>query len=289
MRFRTGLVGFSVLALLLLPTTATAGGWMNHIDLQARYLGSGEMLTVRSRVMFETLETAEEERRVDYRAYLVRGLDTTAAGGAMSQSEYSRRWTPPAEMTLIGDVELSRWDANTASAAAHLTIPEMTPGYYHLVLCDVGCRTPLGNLVPLRVQVSADPFSARVARGLEEANARLELGFIRVRSDLRRTQRQVRAARSAASEAAAGHAAAAEVAAATHDLIARSEERISALEAGSRSDPWTAYPAWFLIGAATALVGVRFWRRRAPALSPSAPEVSVEPMPDGDRELISSR
>lgn len=288
MRTRTVLVGFGVIGLLLLPSPATAGGWWSGIDLQGRYLGSGESLTVRSEVMFETLEVAQRARTVDYRAYLVRGIDTQALR-ATSEPQLRRWWTPPAEMTLVGDVELSRWDANLAIANAHLTIPEMTPGYYNLVLCDVGCQTPLGNLSPLRVQVSADAFAAQTARKVEQINARLKLALARVRSDLRRTQRQVRAARSAASEAAAGHAAAAEVAAATHDAIARSEERISALEAGSRSDPWTVYPAWFLIGAATALVGVRFRRRRDHAVSSLAPEVSIEVMPDGDRELISSR
>lgn len=279
MRFRTGLVGFSVLALLLLPTTATAGGWWSSIDLRGPYLGSGESLTVRSSVMFETPKMARRARTVDYRAYLVRGLDTLAMRRITAQAQLRRWWTPPTVMTLVGNVELS---SNLGIATAHLSIPEMPPGAYHLVFCDFGCRILLGDLFPLEVEVSDDPVVAQTARRLEKTYANLKLSLTRVRHALRRVETETRA------RAAAAHESTEAAVAESNGAIARSEKRISALEAGGLSDPWMAYSGWFLGGATIALVAMRFWRRRAPALSPSAPEVSVEPMPDDARELISS-
>ena len=274
MRLRTVLLGALVTGLLVQPTPAAAGGWWNGIDLDGRYLGIGESLTVRSEVMFRTLPVAEKARRIEYRAYLVRGVDTQALERAMSRPEPRRWWTPPAEMTLVGRVELSRWDSNLVTATARLTIPDMPPGRYDLMLCDIGCRTPLGNLIPLGVDVSADALAAKTARRLERTNEKFELALARARYDLRRNNRS---ATEASAEAA--------------DAVARLRQRISSLETAAPSTPsppptpWVPYAAWFMTGAVVALLVLRL-RRRSPS---PIPEILIERVPDDARELTSRR
>jgi len=120
MRGKTLLLSTIVLVLLLSPLPARAGGgWWSSIDYHARYLGAGESLTVRSEFSFRNMELARKARSNDYRAYLIRGVDTERLDRAMSGFEPKRWWTPPKEMILIGDVTLSGWNANIGTAVAH--------------------------------------------------------------------------------------------------------------------------------------------------------------------------
>lgn len=96
-------------------------------------------------------------------------------------------------MTPIGDVSLAYyWDSRRARSTAELTIPEMPTGPYHLMLCDRGCRNPLGNLIPARVEVVDDPLAAQTARKLQDTAERTSLALDGVRKDLRQSERKVR-------------------------------------------------------------------------------------------------
>lgn len=131
MRLRTLLVVTVVAGLLLTPSAAFAGGWFSGIDLQGRYLGIGESLTFRSEVMFRNLEDAERARDSgEFHAYLVRGIDHRALNEATLVAEPKHWWSPPKELRLIGDVRLSKWNANLAVATAVIDVPEVTPGSY---------------------------------------------------------------------------------------------------------------------------------------------------------------
>ncbi|CAN5545391.1 hypothetical protein BH20ACT21_BH20ACT21_05520 [soil metagenome] len=175
----------------LVAAAAGGGGWWSYIDLEGQHLGIGETLTVRSEVWFRGVVDAQKASNSDYYAYLVRGIDREALRWAMSRPQPKRWWKPPAEMTLLGDVDLSQWDTNSARSTARLTIPELSLGRYHLMLCDRGCRNPLGNLIPARVEVVDDPLAAQTSRKLQDATDRTSLALARLRKDLRQSDSRV--------------------------------------------------------------------------------------------------
>jgi hypothetical protein len=200
--------------------------------------------------MFRTIDEGEKARHVSYYAYLVRGIHTEALERAMSLPQPGRWWEPPAYMIRAGDVQLFDWDANLALARVHLTVPEIDLGSYELMLCDDGCRMPLGNLIPSRVHVAEDPVAAQTARNLQKTNARLDLELARTRHALRETRHQLGAVdrdATASSEA---------VARLTDRLASRSE---------APSPSWIAYVGWFFAGVLLTLVIVRRRHRMPPA------------------------
>ena len=255
-----------VVSFLVVRGPARAGGWWSSIDV-GRYLGIGETVTARAEVWFPSLELAEDARQDVYHAYLARGIDRERLEQAMTRAEPKDWWTQPAEMMLVGDVRLRSWDANIAIATAHVTVPHVAPGSYHLMLCDAGCITPLGNVIPLRVDVAADVLLAKTARKLEATNERSELALARVRSDLRRVAAHVEGAQTKAAE--------------TRARVARLQARLS-LSNEQRPSPWIVYAGWFAAGAASALAVVR--RRKVALRAQTQPPVAE--VPDDARELI---
>ena len=269
MRLRIALLTTLVTGLVALPSGAAAGGWWSSIDLDGPYLGIGETVVSRTEISFSTIALGEEARGTDYHAYLVRGIDEQALDEAMSTAEPGRWWTAPEEMTFVGDVELSDWESNLGMATVHITVPEVSPGLYDLMLCDAGCNAALGDLIPLEVQVSADPLAAQTARKLERQEARSDTRFGLIRRELRRTTRQLDAA-----EAASG---------ASAERIVRLQRRVSALGNDAPATPWFAYAGWWLAGVVTALLVMRS-RRRYRNLEPEARMVEV---PDDASEILS--
>lgn len=247
-------------------TPARAGGWWTGIQLEGRYAGVGETMNLRSEVWFPTLADAEAARTVDHHAYLVRGIDRELLRRGMSRAEPKRWWAPPREMILVGDVRLSRWDGNIAFATGAITIPDLTPGRYRLMLCDLGCATPLGNVVPQPLHVSGDAALARAVRTLERRNERLGQAVRRTRASVRRTSNEN-------AEATASVAAA----------LTRVEGE--AQPGRDPSVPWIAYAGWFLAGATSVLLLLGRRRRTAVVL----PDPPIERIPDDPRELTEAR
>ena len=272
MRLRTLPVVIAIAALPLMPSAASAGGWWSGIDLEGRYLGIGESVTFRSEVMFRNLEVAERARESgDFHAYLARGVDYGSLNKAMSVPEPKRWWSPPRELTLIGDVRLSKWDANLAIATTELHVPDVPPGSYVLMLCNVGCVNPLGNLTPLQIQVSSDALAASTARKLQSTNARLDLALARIRSDLRQQTRQLNGARADFGEST--------------DAIARLQDKVASLDGETPSTSWLPNLLILIAGAAATLLVLRFRGRR----SSGPPEDPIAPVPDDARELVSAQ
>lgn len=271
MRLRSLLL-FAIITVTLMPSTAIAGGWWSGIDLQGRYLGIGESVTFRSEVMFRNLGVAERARNSgEFHAYLARGVDYISLNKAMSVPEPKRWWSPPRELTLIGDVRLSNWDANLAIATTELDVPEVAPGSYALMLCNVGCVTPLGNLIPLQIQVSADALAAQTARRLQKTNARLDLALARVRGDLKQQTRQLNVAKADSAEST--------------EAIARLQDKVSSLDSEAPSTPWLPHLLFFLAGAAATFLVLRFRRQG----SSGPPEPPIARIPDDARELVSTQ
>ncbi|MBK5228034.1 MAG: hypothetical protein JJE05_05950 [Actinobacteria bacterium] len=271
MRFKTILAVAVVAIVALVPSPASAGGWLTYIDLPGGHLGVGETVRVRTEVTFQSRQEAEAAQAMDFHVYLVREVNTDALARTMGLPNFQKWWTPPTDMTLVGDVVFDRWDVNIARATSDLTVPEMPPGQYQLLFCDPGCQYLLANVSPQEVSLSADPLLARTARGLLVTQARLDLSLARVRSDLRQTARRAKG-----TEAMAGNSV---------EAITGLRKEITSLEADPPAIPWIAFAGWFVGGAVVALLATQL-RRRVRRVLPEAP---VERVPGEERELVSSR
>jgi hypothetical protein len=144
-------------------------------------------------------------------------------------------------------------------------------GSYALMLCDVGCVNPLGNLIPLDIQVSPDALAARTARRLQRTNARLDLALARVRGHLRQQTRQLNAAKGDFAEAT--------------EAIARLQDKVSSLDSEAPATPGLPQLLLFVAGAAATLLVL--WFRRQDSSGP--PDPPIARMPDDARELVSSQ
>lgn len=270
MRPRMLLLSALVITSALAPP-ARAGGWWTYIGLDGQRLGIGESITLRTEVEYPTDQEAEEARGSDYYVYLVKGVDVQALKWAMSRPQPEHWWNPPAEMTLIGDVSLAYyWDSGRARSTAELTIPDMPTGRYDLMLCDRGCRNPLGNLIPAHVEVVDDPLAAQTSRKLQDATERTSLALARLRHDLRQSDRKFRVAKADAADAS--------------ERVAALSKRVASIATEPPSTPWPSYLAWFVGGIGIASAVVR--GRRRVFLTTETP---VEHIPDDARELAGSR
>jgi hypothetical protein len=252
-------------SLMLLQTSASAGGWWTTVDLHDQYLGVGESLKIKvSEVLYGSIEEAKEAQGINYYAYLVKEFDRGLLERAMTRPDPDRWWRPLSPVINAGEVTLFEGDANLTRGRLHLLIPEIPPGRYSLMLCDADCRTPLGNHIPVPVNVTEDVLAAKTARRLDGTNERLRLALARVRRDVRQTQRQVRHVQNQANE---------------EEGAATLPEK-PASDADEGMPPWITYAGWFIAGAAAALSLTR--RRRQTS---SHPDLVIERIPDDAREL----
>ena len=269
---RTALLLSVAVTFALTPVgTAGAGGWWSGIDGVGSHVGIGESLKSPSEVWFRTMEVAEKARTTAYYAYLVRGIDEERLRWAMSRPQPKRWWTPPKWSVPIGNVELSHWDANIAVATAHMEVPDLPTGTYYLMLCDAGCRTPLGSIVPTRVHVSHEPLAAQTARKLERASMKSNLAIRRLSKDLRETNRQVVDLEAQTIESTRA--------------IEQLQKEPSSPEPVPSPTPWWAFGGWFVGGAATAIAITHARRSHSVRLE----EPPMELIPDDARELIDGR
>lgn len=264
---RTALFVLAASVSLLLQSSASAGGWWSTVDLHHQYLGVGESYKIKvSEVLYGSIEEAKEARGVDYYAYLVKEFDRRLLERAMTRPEPDRWWRPLSPVIKAGEVTLFDGDANLTRGRLQLLIPEIPPGRYALMLCDAGCRTPLGNHIPVPVNVTEDVLAAKTARRLDESNERLRLALARVRRDVRQTQRQLRHVQNQANE--------------DEGTVATIPGK-PASDADEGVPPWIAYAGWFVAGAAAAALSLTRRRRRASL----RPDLVIEQIPDDVREL----
>ena len=184
-------------------------------------------------------------------------------------------WQAPRQTILVGTVTLSHRGDGFFDATAHVTVPEITTGSYYFMLCDTGCRTPLGDVIPQRVDVAGDAFSAQLARKLTRSNFALQEALARQRRQLRREIRQVER-----------ELVELKVSSPNADEVARLNDRVAALERDRPSTPWPAYAGWFVAGAAVSFLALTVIRRRRDTASEPPLEIEV---PDDARELAESR
>ncbi|MPZ70634.1 MAG: hypothetical protein GEU71_14065 [Actinobacteria bacterium] len=247
MRFRTILVVAVVAIVALMPSPASAAGWLTYLDLPGGHLGVGETVRVRTEVSFWDRAEADAAKSKNFHAVLVEGIHANALAANMEPTSYPKWWTPPTEMTLLGDVVFDRWDLNYARATVDLKVPEMPPGQYQLLFCDRGCQHPMGNVGPQEVTVSADALLARTARGLVETQGKLHLALVRARSDLREITRQAKA-----TEGMAGNSV---------EAITALQNEMFSLDTDPPAIPWVAFAGWFVAGLAVAFSATQLRQR----------------------------
>jgi hypothetical protein len=248
-----------VLALLAGPLVqpARAGGWWSTIVVEGPYLGAGETVPVRAEFLFPSIAAAERAQRSgEYYAYVVRGIDRRALDRAVNGPQPKQWWTPPSEIYRSGTVRLSGFDGNFAVARARVTVPDLPPGRYSVMLCTDGCTDPLGDVVPTGVRVTRDASLAATARGLAAELDRMDLKESRARHELRQSVRRSRDLRDRLSAAERK----------IEDLRERVRDLAVAPRADNRAGPGGS-AAYFLLGlvagGAIALGGRGVSRRRA--------------------------
>jgi hypothetical protein len=148
-----------------------------------------------------------------------------------------------AEAIWVAPVTVRVADANLGRASAAFTVPELSPGTYHLMLCDTGCSEPLAEVTPVEgFTVVADPATVQMASRVDRVE--------------RRSRKQTRQL----SEARADAYRASRTAGDARDDLEQLQVRVASLAKERRSSPPTppwAYAGWLLAGALAFLLLLR--------------------------------
>lgn len=274
MTLQRAVVSGAMVVLLAVPQGAHAGGWWSSIDLESSFIVVGERVEAHTEFLFRSIDAAERARGTGrFYAYLIQDFEYGILEEAMSKPWPRGWWRLGGGRALrIGTVVLSAWDANLARARAEVLVPDVPPGSYALMFCDWGCVHPLGDIVPTRVTLVADPLTVRLRSRLDRLNARTSLQAAALHA-------AVRVARSEG----------AEIVRTTKAKIAGLQKRIERLESGRDNIPWLAFAGWLaagvLLGALVAAVLIRRGKSRESAVTFNDLELDAKPI----RELASSR
>jgi uncharacterized coiled-coil protein SlyX len=266
------------LVVLLLPSSARAGGWWTFVDTDRSTVAVGQRVKAEAEVLFSSIRAAREaEEEGRFYVYALRGLDYSMVGRAMSKP-YSKDWWSlgNAEAVELGRVVLRVSDSNIARARASFTVPELAPATYSLMFCDAGCAQPLADIVPWKgFTVVADPATVKISA----RTTRLE-------------ERVARQAQSLATARAAGRRARAAVAQTESELRALEEQlrtlrrKVAEPAQSSRPSLW-ALAGWVLAGVFGGALAYLVLRRRSAKPPPHAFD-GWQPSDEELRALIAS-
>jgi hypothetical protein len=146
-------IGCATVALLV-PPSATSGGWWTWIQLDRETVAAGHEMQAYADVMFssgDAAEAAQSGRNGDaFYVYLLRGFDYSIVQRAMRQPSPRNWWSVGgADAYRVGRVVIGERHFNLARATASFRVPEqVTSGKYVVMFCDAGCAHPLGNVIP---------------------------------------------------------------------------------------------------------------------------------------------
>ena len=265
--------------LLVTPQAAVGGGWWSYIDPSRSTVAPGQRVEVNESVFFGSRAAAEEAKETGrFYVYLLRGFDYAVLEPAMRKPSPRNWWSlGGAEAIQVGRVDVSFSGPQDGRATATFTTPELAPGTYQLMLCDAGCATPLGDVIPIRgFTIVADPATANVAEGVDRLERRIH-----------NQAREVAAARRDAGRALDGQRSTRS----TRSELEQFEARVSSLAAESRRSPpvarW-AYAGWLVAGALVGALALLLIRSRRSRPSPPAELGEWPPSDEELRELLSS-
>jgi hypothetical protein len=162
-------------------------------------------------------------------------------------------------------------NTSLGNVSAAFTVPEVPPGTYHVMLCDVNCTKPLANIIPTPgFSVVADPATAEVAQRIDRFERRVrsqgqELNEVRTAAGLARV-----AARDG------------------HSEIEHLRETVSSLADEAGGTPIWAFVGWLAAGGLAAALAALLMRRRGPGLQRSAQNASWHPSDDELQEVLSA-
>lgn len=244
-----------LLAALVLPPAATAGGWWSGIEVSRSRVAVGQRVTAEAEVLFaSTRAAAAAEARDAFSVYLLRDFDYSVVERAMRRRSPRNWWSLRGAQALeAAPVALRVLDANLAVARASFTVPDVRPGRYALMFCDAGCARPLADVVPTPgITVMADPATVAATARIERLEKRLERQaqeLAAARADLGEARTETERTRSRLQRLA--------------KAFESVERRLATSDNRSPGYGW-AYAGWFLAGAcASALVGFVLLRRRS--------------------------
>jgi hypothetical protein len=234
---------------LLLPPTATGGGWWTSIRVDRATVSVGQRVNVHANVMFSPVDATAAER--EFYVYLLRDFDYSVVERAMHRASPGRWWSADAEDAIrVGRVVIGGSSSNLALANASFRVPKLPPDTYALMLCDAGCVRPLADVIPMaEFVVVANPVVARLAVRVD----RLE------RQTFEQAQKRL-----------AEHLAAEEAELAAASKLTQAQGRIETLEQQlqeSRRSTWSSLP-WLIAGLTVGIVvgfGLRRRRSEPPA------------------------
>ena len=242
-----------------LPGAASGGGWWSFVHVDPSVTTAGQRVEVRAEFLFRSAaEAADAETRADYSVYLLRGFDYAIVDRAMREQRPGNWWSlGDAEGIRLAPVALTT-SGNLGRARALVTVPDVGPGTYAVMLCDAGCARPLGDVVPTPgFTVVADRATARLVAQVDRLRLRTALQAARLEA-LRRAAARTRTA-------LAGAESTVEQLEARVDAVERRPARV----VSSGSSAW-ASAGWLVAGALVAAAAALALGRRRIVVVPQA-------------------
>ena len=182
MRRAALLLSVVVGTMLLAPSAASGGGWWSSPDFSSRYLVSGETAVAEAAVLFATAEAAENAGQ--FHAYLIPDLDWRIVDRAMGTYPPGRWWQQPDRAVMVGGVDFLKRDSNLVKARASFEVPDLPPGKYAFMLCDLGCTRPMADIVPVQMTLVDSPQALVLSRRLDRVRDRAAARVAKVRRNL---------------------------------------------------------------------------------------------------------
>jgi uncharacterized coiled-coil protein SlyX len=247
------------LIVLLLPSSATAGGWWSFIDTDRSTVAVGQRVKAEAEVLFSSIRAAREAQDRRFYVYALRGLDYSIVRRAMNKPSPKDWWAQgDADALELGRVVLRISEANLGQARASFTVPELAPATYALMFCDAGCAHPLGDVVPtVDFTVVADPAIAEIAERTTRLEERVAARQARTLAAVRAAGRRARAA-VANTEAELG---------ALGERLRALDRKVAEAANPSRPSVW-ALAGWVIAGGFAGAFAFLMLRRRSAKLPP---------------------
>ena len=185
MRRAALLLSVVVGTMLLAPSAASGGGWWSSPDFSSRYLVSGET-AVASTTTSPTPPAARLPRctRCQSVATPSSAMYWRIVDRAMGTYPPGRWWQQPDRAVMVGGVDFLKRDSNLVKARASFEVPDLPPGKYAFMLCDLDCTKPMADIVPVQMTLVDSPQALVLSRRLDRVRDRAAARVAKVRRNL---------------------------------------------------------------------------------------------------------